>query len=106
MKRTKLAMIISISAFVIIYSAALVSLGIYLGKKQTTPPIAAVAATHFIVKEYNNQIAVFEEGSQIPIKYLSINIHSLRKQDRLKFQEGIVVENEIELAKLEEDFSN
>ena len=64
----------------------------------------AAVEERYIVKEYNNMIAVFEYGSDIPQKILDIDVDNIRKQDRERFQEGIIVNSADELAQLEEDF--
>jgi hypothetical protein len=55
-------------------------------------------------QEYNNTIVVFEYGSDIPQKVLNIEPSRLRRHDRLRFKEGILVNSLQELAQLEEDF--
>ena len=87
-----------------LYSFALIRVGMYLGALKMGKAYQSIAAARYLIKEYNNTIVVFEYGSDIPQKVLSIDISRLRKHDRQRFKEGIIVNSLQELAQLEEDF--
>ena len=104
MTKKRILLIILASLTMLIYSFALLQIGMNIGKANQEQPLQAVTTNSYIVKEYNNMIAVFEEGSDVPQKVLDIDVTTLRNQDRLRFQEGIRVNSLDELIQLEEDF--
>ena len=53
------------------------------------------------IQQYNSCIRI---RSDIPQKVLNIEPSRLRRHDRLRFKEGILVNSLQELAQLEEDF--
>lgn len=111
MDKKRILLIVSASVAMFMYSFALLALGVYFGTTINPPYQSNVQAqsqipTRYIIKEHHNLIAVFVYGSDVPQKVLNIDVNSLRRQDRLKFQEGIVVNSNEELAQLEEDFSS
>ncbi|OQB15978.1 MAG: hypothetical protein BWY15_00105 [Firmicutes bacterium ADurb.Bin193] len=105
-RKNKVATVICLSLLFILYSAGVFYAGMYYQQMLTLRQETVPTQTRFIVKEYNNMITVFEEGSDIPQKVLNIDVETLRKQDRLRFQEGITVDSPGELIQLEEDFSS
>lgn len=106
MAKNKILLISYITLLTFLYSLVLFQAGRYYGAAKYNQFNQATAVNHYVVKEYNNMIAVFEEGSDVPSKVLNIDVPSLRKQDRARFQEGIVVNSLDELTQLEEDFGS
>lgn len=105
MPKKKIILIACASILALVYSFALFKIGMYFGgAEQKAQSNQAATSGRYFVREYNNMIAVFEEGSDAPLRVLDIDIATLRKQDKLRFQEGIVVNSLDELAQLEEDF--
>ncbi|MDO4742890.1 MAG: hypothetical protein Q4B04_02490 [bacterium] len=63
--------------------------------------------TKFIIKEYNNKIAVFSAEKQEPLYVLeSPYVYDLPIKDRKLLSEGITVYTESELTSLLEDYDN
>ena len=57
----------------------------------------------YIVKDFNGNVAVFEENSSTPFKVTDVSTNTLPKVDQEKLIEGIVVKNQAELNTLLED---
>lgn len=104
MTKKNFLLVACVAVLMFIYSFALFRIGIHYGGASTSRPQYAEEGTRYIVREYDNMIAVFEEGSDVPSRLLNINVSTLRKEDRLRFRQGIAVDSLDELAQLEEDF--
>ena len=61
--------------------------------------------TKFIVREYNDQIAVFVENQTVPLRFLNINTSYLTQYDKLQFEKGILLNSIEEVLLLDEDFN-
>ena len=105
MDKKKLITAILVPVFTFIYSFSLVCVGMHLGKKSPPQTLSSIEE-YYVVKEHDNKIVVFRGSSTVPMKVLSIDINTLRKQDLQRFREGITVKTQSELAELEEDFLN
>lgn len=57
----------------------------------------------YIVKDFNGNIAVFEENAEKPFKVTEVCTNTLPKVDQERLLEGIVVNTQIELNTLLED---
>lgn len=57
----------------------------------------------YIVKDFNGNIAVFEQNSNTPFKITEVCTNTLPKVDQEKLIEGIVVNSQAELNTLLED---
>lgn len=58
----------------------------------------------YIVKKYNNQVAIFKEGEETPFEILDININSLPETDQKALEAGISIKDADKLRKLIEDY--
>ena len=58
----------------------------------------------YIVKKYNDQVAVFKEGDKTPFEILDINIDSLPETDQKALETGISIKDVDKLRKLIEDY--
>ncbi len=54
----KIILIVASTIFIGIYSVALVKIGVYLGSAKSNQTYDAAVEERYIVKEYNNMIAV------------------------------------------------
>lgn len=61
---------------------------------------------NYRLKEYEGNIAVFKEGSNLPIKTTSISVKELPQADRDMLKEGINASSEEELSALLEDYGS
>lgn len=59
----------------------------------------------YTVREYEGQIAVFSDGSEMPVKVFDTAVSALPKSDRELLELGITVETPEELQKIIEDFT-
>lgn len=57
----------------------------------------------YIVKDFNGNIAVFEENSSNPFKITEVCTNTLPKVDQERLIEGIIVNSQVELNTLLED---
>ncbi len=57
----------------------------------------------YIVKDFNGNIAIFEEQGKDPIKIIDVYTSSLPKTDQKMLMQGILVKNRAELNALLED---
>lgn len=60
----------------------------------------------FIIRSYNNNIAVFEEGREEPYRIFDTDIRILPKVDQERLDKGIKVANYADLKKLLEDYTS
>lgn len=60
----------------------------------------------YIVRAYNNNLAVFEEGEVEPYRIYDTDIRILPESDREKLEKGIRVESETDLRRLLEDYTS
>ena len=60
----------------------------------------------YIVRAYNNNLAVFEEGEVEPYRIYDTDIRILPESDREKLEKGIKVESETDLRRLIEDYTS
>lgn len=57
----------------------------------------------YIVKDFNGNIAVFEENSDKPFKVTEVCTNTLPKIDQERLMDGIIVNSQLELNTLLED---
>mgnify|MGYP004492632333 CR=1 FL=1 len=57
----------------------------------------------YIIKDFNGNIAVFEDNSDTPFKVTEVCTNTLPKLDQERLKEGIVVNSQVELNTLLED---
>lgn len=85
---------------------AVVLLCIYLPAKNTAPQNEQMTVSDtYILREYEGQIAVFSDDSEMPVKVFDTAVSDLPKSDRELLELGITVETPEELQKLIEDFT-
>lgn len=59
----------------------------------------------YTLREYEGQVAVFSEGSELPVKVFDTSVSALPQCDREQLKLGITVETPEELQKIIEDFT-
>ncbi|MCQ2460150.1 MAG: hypothetical protein MJ081_07255 [Ruminococcus sp.] len=59
-----------------------------------------------IVKAYNGKLGVFLYVDELPYDVINVNINLLSEFDKNQFMTGVALENESELKKVVEDFSD
>ena len=109
MKGNRFLLIIFVSVLTAAYSYGVFYAGTqYVGQGLCSFRFAETETTsaRYIVREYNNAVAVFEPGSDVPQRVLSIDVSTLRGRDLERFRQGVEVGSLRELAELEEDFSS
>ncbi len=85
---------------------AVVLLCIYLPTKSTAPQNENLTVSDkYTVREYEGQIAVFSDDSELPVKVFDTSVANLPQCDRELLELGITVETPEELQKLIEDFT-
>lgn len=95
----------TISGFIIICTAAQ-SLRTVKTRAKTPPVVEEVEQTPYVLKKYNNTLAVFRGDYQSPYKVLDFNLNLLAEADIEALTNGIAVETEAELNSLIEDFTS
>lgn len=70
---------------------------------QKVEPETPDTSLSYIVKDFNGNIAVFENGSSTPFKVTEVCTNTLPKVDQERLAEGIVVNSQTELNTLLED---
>lgn len=68
------------------------------------PPEKIPPAQKYCVKEYKGNIAVFESGSDMPLKTTSVSVSELPPEDRKLLEKGIMVSGEKDLSIIMEDY--
>lgn len=72
-----------------------------------TPKITETPPVHYIVKQYNNRIAIFVSGNNEPLEILdSPFVRDLPEYDQQLLLKGIIVKTNEELLKVLEDYDN
>ncbi len=70
---------------------------------QKVEPETSDTSLSYIVKDFNGNIAVFENGSNTPFKVTEVCTNTLPKVDQERLAEGIIVHSQTELNTLLED---
>lgn len=70
----------------------------------STAPVSSYAEPEYIVKKYNNGIAVFQEGTEKPFRYTEIDLRALPEADQHQLEEGIHVTGKAALNRLLQDY--
>ncbi len=105
--RSKKMLWIALSTLVFaLYSFALLKVGMHIGYIESRQAYDSAPQTRYVVKAYNGMIAVFEGDAETPQRVFDIRVETLRKQDRERFEEGVVILSLDELARLIEDFGS
>ncbi len=68
------------------------------------PPEKIPSAQKYCVKEYKGNIAVFESGSDMPLKTTGVSVSELPPEDRKLLEKGIMVSGEKDLNIIMEDY--
>lgn len=85
---------------------AVVLLCIYLPTNNIAPQSEELTVSEkYTVREYEGQVAVFSEDSELPVKVFDTSVSALPQCDRELLELGITVETPEELQKLIEDFT-
>jgi len=67
---------------------------------------AVLESVGYILREYENNLAVFRGDSENPYKIVSVNLNLLSEYDREMLREGIEVDSESEINRLIEDLTS
>ncbi len=85
---------------------AVVLLCIYTPTKSVAPQKEELTISDkYTLREYEGQIAVFSEDSELPVKVYDTCVSDLPQCDRELLELGITVETPEELQKIIEDFT-
>lgn len=86
--------------------SAVLLLCIFLPSRNTAPQNESLTVSDkYTVREYEGQIAVFSDSSEMPVKVFDTAVSALPKSDRELLELGITVETPEELQKIIEDFT-
>lgn len=101
-----LVFLISISFFSNLSKSKQVNENIYVKTSDSSSAEASsdTANKGYIVKKYNDQVAIFKEGEDKPFEILDINIGSLPDTDQKALEAGISIQDSEKLRKLIEDY--
>lgn len=66
---------------------------------------SSTAKNTYTVREFDGQIAIFSDDSEIPVKVFDTSVSALPKSDRELLELGITVETPEELQRIIEDFT-
>ncbi len=80
------------------------SSNLYLNVANSAYSEDSEAEAEYIVKEYNQQVAVFKKGNNEPYQILDIDIMSLPLADREALKQGISFKDTRKLSQLIEDY--
>lgn len=100
---------IVVTATFILFMLAAIIAGIFsfqkknIAQAETPTEIQATQPRKYIIKEYNDMVAVFDKGSGLMVKITDSYVSALPEEDRKNLSKGIVVEDEESLRKLLED---
>lgn len=70
------------------------------------PEEPSAAAPMYSLREYQGQLAVFEQGQETPFRIIDMDIALLPPYDQALLQSGIDVADEQELRRLLEDYTS
>ena len=100
-----LALGILISLIIILFI-----ISIYTGRKNNstriTPDNSSLVETVYIVKDYNEKLAVYFAGENEPMEVYDLFLSSLPETDAERIRDGIIVYDKAELNQLIEDFTS
>lgn len=75
-------------------------------KAKTPPVVSEVESAPYVIKRYNNILAVFRGESSSPFRILDCDFNMLADADKEILENGISVYNESELNSIIEDFTS
>lgn len=67
---------------------------------------AALESVGYVLREYENNLAIFRGESENPYKIINVNLNLLSDYDREKLREGIEADSESEINRLIEDLTS
>ncbi len=70
-----------------------------------TSVVSQTLSSVYLLKEYDGNLAVFENGSSEPAEVFSVAVSSFPEADRTLLETGIVVHSKAELQRLIEDYT-
>lgn len=73
---------------------------------EITTKVIVTNSDKYTVREYNGQIAVFENSKTVPTQILDTNIDYLPESDKKLLIKGIKAKSKAELKKIIEDYSS
>lgn len=95
--------------FLILGLSAVLLMCIYLPtksiNKRSVENTSYTVSNCYTLREYEGQIAIFSDDSEMPVKVFDTAVSALPKSDREQLKLGITVETPEELQKLIEDFT-
>ena len=93
-----------ILAICTIFCAALIAISIYQMNITPQSPADTPTKTTYVVKEYGGKVAVFLPQESEPLAVYEVYVHLLPENDIELLRKGIVVNDDLQLAKTLEDF--
>lgn len=96
-------MVSSAAAVVIIGAGAAYAAGECSEVLAQAKELVSDRAVYYIIKEYNGNVALFKEGSDVPAAVYSTSIEQLNPADAYLLQEGIRLRGMAEVSRLLED---
>ena len=94
----------AILAAAVLVSGIMISLTIMAGRSQARA--AGENVTYqYVLKSFENKIAVYEKGKGTPIKILEVPVDTLPYLEQSALENGVQIRNEEELRKTIEDFT-
>ena len=94
---------------VVVAAAVLVSgimISLVLISEQTAAQATGENSSYqYILKNYQNQIVVYEKGNDTPIQILDVPISSLPQLEQAALESGVPIKDDQELRKAIEDFT-
>ncbi len=94
----------------IVAAAVILIGGTIVWSTETIKPSGAQAAGEnasyeYILKSYDNKIAVFEKGKESPVRILEVPIDTLPYSEQTALENGVRIKNAEALKKAIEDFT-
>lgn len=101
----KRAVILSaVVAAAVLISGIMISLAL-MGGQSKAQAAGETAVYQYVLKTYNNQIAVYEKGGETPIRILKVPVNTLPYLEQSALENGVQVKNDEELRKMIEDYT-
>lgn len=105
----RLRTVVALLAAVTALTSAALALGAEDSAGVTAPAETETTQTQdapFVLREYEGRVAVFSPGREMPLSVTTIELETLREQDRKLLLEGLAAEDREELLMLLEDLGS
>ena len=101
----KRAVILSaVVAAAVLISGIMITLALMSGQSKVQAA-GEPAVYQYVLKTYNNQIAVYEKGNDTPVQLLQVPVNTLPYLEQSALENGVQVKNDEELRKMIEDYT-